>query len=319
MAVYTHIDEDQLDTLLAGFELGEVKALKGIAEGVENSNFFLLTESGRYILTIYEKRVDPADLPFFLSLMDHLSHKGVRCPVPIRDRNGEALQEIAGKPAAIITFLDGQSPRAMTPARCEALGRVLAELHAAGQDFAMRRVNVLSVDGWRTLFARSRESGKGVEKALAAEIDAELAFLEREWPRELPSGVIHADLFPDNVFFDRNRVSGLIDFYFACTDLFAYDVAICINAWCFEISGEFNITKSRALLRGYRERREMTEDEIGALPVLLRGAAMRFLLTRLHDWLNQVDGALVKPKNPDEYLRKLRFHQRLDGPQAYGV
>ena len=319
MAVYTTIDEDQLDTLLAGFDIGRIIALKGIAEGVENSNYFLLTDRGRYILTIYERRVDPDDLPFFLQLMDHLAGNGVCCPVPVKDRDGNALQSIAGKPAAIISFLDGRSPRALTPARCRALGMALADFHASGRGFGLERRNALSVDSWRGLFSQSQASPKGVEPGLADEIAAELDHLERAWPRHLESGVIHADLFPDNVFFDRDRVTGIIDFYFACNDLLAYDVAICINAWCFEASGEFNITKSRALLDGYRSLRPMPPEEIEAIPVLARGGALRFALTRLYDWLNQVEGALVRPKDPNEYLRRLRFHRMHDSAGSYGV
>ena len=319
MAVYTSIDEDQLEELLAGFALGDVKALKGIAEGVENSNYFLITETGRYILTIYEKRVDPADLPFCLALMDHLAARGVACPVPIQDKRGQALQTVAGKPAAIIEFLDGQSPRAISAERCRALGAALAELHAAGKDFAMQRKNALSVDAWRDLFDQSRNSPSGIEPSLEAEIASELDMLERSWPHHLEHGVIHADLFPDNVFFDRHQVTGIIDFYFACVDILAYDIAICLNAWCFEHSGELNITKSRALLDGYRSVRPVSDDELRALPVLARGAALRFLLTRLYDWLNQIEGALVRPKDPSEYLKKLRFHRSIDNVSAYGI
>ncbi|MCB2052710.1 MAG: homoserine kinase [Geminicoccaceae bacterium] len=317
MAVYTAIDEDQLGALLATFDLGEVLALKGIAEGVENSNYFLLTERGRYILTIYEKRVDAADLPFFLGLMDHLSGRGFVCPVPVKDRLGRTLHRLAGKPAAIVSFLDGQSPRALTPQRCRALGRALAALHGAGAGFVPVRPNALSVAAWRPLFEQARRSG--MEDGLEEEISADLDHVERAWPEGLPAGVIHADLFPDNAFFDHDEVSGVIDFYFACNDLLAYDLAICLNAWCFEASGEFNVTKSRALIEGYAAERRLEPAEVAALPVLARGAALRFLLTRLYDWLNRVEGALVSPKDPNEYLRKLRFHRAAGGPQAYGI
>ena len=319
MAVYTSVSGPALDALLAQYDIGEARALEPIAEGVENSNFRLETTLGRFILTIYEKRVHPADLPFFLMLMDHLAERGIACPVPIHDRHGRSLQQLCGKPAAIVSFLDGRSPRRIDAARCAALGGTLAGLHQAVGDFSGYRANALSVASWRPLFEACRRSPVPPAADLAEVIAKELDRLERDWPKELPSGVIHADLFPDNVFFEGDRVTGVIDFYFACSDRFAYDIAICLNAWCFEPRAEFNLTKSRALLAGYQAVRPLESAEIAALPVLCRGAAMRFLLTRLFDWLNQVDGALVKPKDPMEYAQKLAFHRRVEEARAYGL
>ncbi len=319
MAVYTPIDEDSLAAFLAGYDIGEPVALCGIQEGVENSNFRLETTRGRFILTVYEKRVDPADLPFFLGLMEHLARAGVPCPRPVRDREGRALRALKGKPAAIATFLEGRWPRRVTVPRCAALGGALAELHLAGQGFGLTRANALSFEGWRQLFAGCRGKAQSVAPDLEAEIAAELDHLAAAWPTGLPCGVIHADLFPDNVFFEGDEVTGVIDFYFACDDLLAYDLAICLNAWCFESDLSFNITKAKALLEGYRARRPLSEAEMDALPVLARGAALRFLMTRLYDWLHQVEGALVKPKDPREYLRKLRFHRGIEGISAYGL
>ena len=319
MAVYTHVGADQLRAFLADYELGAPVACEGISEGVENSNFRLATERGRYILTIYEKRVDVADLPFFLGLMEHLARHGLPCPLPVHGRDGQALRRLQGKPAAIVSLLEGRWPRRITVERCGALGEALATLHAATADFGMTRVNALSFDGWRSLFAGCGDRADSVEPGLAAEIAADLADLARLWPKDLPQGVIHADLFPDNVFFDGDRITGIIDFYFACNDLLAYDVAICINAWCFELDGSFNLTKARALLHGYRRRRSLSPAEVAALPVLARGAALRFLMTRLYDWLHQIEGAMVKPKDPREYLRKLRFHRAVADPAAYGL
>lgn len=319
MAVYTSVPGPALEALLARYDIGEATALAPIAEGVENSNFRLETTIGRYILTIYEKRVDPADLPFFLSLMDHLAKRGIACPVPIHDRHGRSLQRLCGKPAAIVSFLDGRSPRRIDAARCAALGATLAGLHQAVGDFSGCRPNALSVASWRPLFEACRQSPTPPPAELARTISRALDALERDWPQALPSGVIHADLFPDNVFFAGERVTGVIDFYFACGDRFAYDIAICLNAWCFEARAEFNLTKSRALLAGYQAVRPLEPAEIEALPVLCRGAAMRFLLTRLFDWLNQVDGALVKPKDPMEYAQKLAFHRRVEEARAYGL
>jgi homoserine kinase type II len=319
MAVYTAIDDDQLDAFLRAYDVGEVLSVKGIAEGVENSNYLLMTEQGRYILTLYEKRVDPDDLPFFLGLMEHLAGKNVRCPTPIQGLDGKALRSLCGRPAALISFLDGVWPKRIQPFHCAGLGRALAELHLAGADFAMARRNALSVDGWRVLFDRCAPDANKVSSGLAAALQDELEAIEQAWPRDLPRGVIHADLFPDNVFFQRETLSGLIDFYFACNDLLAYDIAICLNAWCFEVDGAFNITKARHLLASYRSVRPLGAGELDALPLLARGAALRFLLTRLYDWQNQVDGALVRPKDPLEYLEKLRFHQDVRGPGAYGL
>src|SRR5256885_954132 len=247
MAVYTDVADDELRAFTALYDIGEVLSCKGIAEGVENSNFLLTTERANFILTLYEKRVAPADLPFFIALMDHLAHHGVACPTPVRARAGEALP------------------------------------------------------------------------GLAAELGEELAFLEANWPRNLPSGNIHADLFPDNVFFRDRALSGLIDFYFACTDFLAYDIAICLNAWCFEPDLSFNVTKARLLVGQYQKLRPLDAAELAALPLLARGSALRFLLTRLYDWLNQTAGALVKPKDPIEFLKKLRFHRDVTGPAAYGI
>ena len=319
MAVYTEIGDDELRAFTALYELGEVLSCKGIAEGVENSNFLLTTERGNFILTLYEKRVAPQDLPFFIALMDHLAHQGVACPTPVRARDGEALRELCGRPAAIVTFLNGMWPRRVDSAHCAGLGGALARLHLAGASFPMVRPNDLSVAGWHRLFHSSAERAGELQPGLAAELADELAFLAAAWPRELPTGVIHADLFPDNVFFRDHELSGLIDFYFACTDFLAYDIAICLNAWCFEPDLSFNVTKARLLVREYRAVRPLAASELAALPLLARGSALRFLLTRLYDWLNQTAGALVRPKDPTEYLKKLRFHRGITGPAAYGI
>jgi homoserine kinase type II len=304
---------------MAGYDLGDVQALKGIAEGVENSNFLLATTQGQFILTLYEKRVDPADLPFFLALMEHLAGRGIRCPLPVHDRQGRALGTLAGRPAAIVTFLSGMSVRRPRTEHCHAVGAAMARMHLAAADFTMRRANALSVKGWRPLFEACEGRTDSVIAGLGAEIGSELATLEARWPAALPQGVIHADLFPDNVFFLGEALSGLIDFYFACTDMLAYDVAVALNAWCFETDGSLNITKARALLSGYRGVRALSADEIAALPLLARGAALRFLLTRLYDWLTVPKGALVVPKDPLEYYRKLRFHRGVSDVSAYGI
>ncbi len=319
MAVYTEIGDEELRAFTALYDIGEVLSCKGIAEGVENSNFLLTTEHGNFILTLYEKRVARGDLPFFIALMDHLAHQGVPSPTPVRARDAEALRELCGRPAAIVTFLNGMWPRRIEPFHCAAVGAALARLHLAGGSFAMVRPNNLSVAGWRRLYEACHEHTGELQPGLAAELEEELGFLEAAWPRELPTGIIHADLFPDNVFFRDRELSGLIDFYFACTDFLAYDIAICLNAWCFEPDLSFNVTKARLLVGHYRAARPLGDAELAALPLLARGSALRFLLTRLYDWLNQTEGALVRPKDPIEYLKKLRFHRGIAGPAAYGI
>ncbi|MBF0391102.1 MAG: homoserine kinase [Alphaproteobacteria bacterium] len=319
MAVYTEVGDEELEAFIAEYDLGEVVSCKGIAEGVENSNYLMQTTRGTFILTLYEKRVNPEELPFFLGLMEHLAERGLACPTPIHGRDGRALRELCGRPAAIVTFLQGMWPRRIQPMHCALLGEAMARLHVAGADYPGRRSNDLSVAGWRPLFDACKDHADDVKPGLADELDSELATLERDWPSGLPHGVIHADLFPDNVFFLGERVSGIIDFYFACTDSLVYDVAICLNAWCFESDGSFNATKARLMLSSYRKVRPLGADEMRALPLLARGSAMRFLLTRLYDWLNTPAGALVKRKDPLEYLAKLRFHSGISGPGAYGL
>jgi homoserine kinase type II len=319
MAVYTEVSDDELQAFVAEYDIGSVTSCKGIAEGVENSNFLLLTTQGSFILTLYEKRVDPDDLPFFIDLMEHLGAGGLRCPTPLHGRDGQTLRRLCGRPAAIVTFLNGLWPRQIAVVHCAGVGGAMAELHQVGQSFPRRRPNGLGLAAWRPLFELEAARADGVKPGLAAALRQELDFLEAHWPRDLPVGVIHADLFPDNVFFTGDQCSGLIDFYFACTDFLAYDLAICLNAWCFEANAEFNVTKARAMLAAYRHRRPLTEAEYAALPVLARGAAMRFLLTRLYDWLNTPAGAMVKRKDPLEYERKLRFHQQITGTAQYGL
>jgi homoserine kinase type II len=319
MAVYTDVTAEELDTLLHRYEVGDLTACKGIAEGVENSNFYIGTDRGQFILTLYEKRVSQDDLPFFLGLMDHLARHGFSCPTPVHDREGQILQTVSGRPAAIVTFLPGYSLRKPQPSHCQALGEVLAQLHLGGLDFPLQRSNALSMAGWAKLFSTLDGAAEKLMPGMTSELSALLQDLKSEWPGGLPRGVIHADLFPDNVFFLNDAVSGVIDFYFACNDLLAYDIAICLNAWCFELDHAFNVTKARALLKGYNSVRALSGEEVQALPLLARGAALRFLLTRLYDWFNTPDTAFVKRKDPMEYWRKLVFHLDVKTPGAYGL
>ncbi|WP_017963119.1 homoserine kinase [Rhizobium leguminosarum] len=319
MAVYTDIAEDDLKWFLTEYDAGTLLSYKGIAEGVENSNFLLHTSKVPLILTLYEKRVEKSDLPFFLGLMQHLAARGLSCPLPLPRRDGALLGSLSGRPAALISFLEGMWLRKPEAKHCREVGRALAEMHVAGDDFQLKRANALSIDGWRRLWEKSEARAGEVEPGLQAEIRSELDFLSAAWPSGLPAGVIHADLFPDNVFFLGDQLSGLIDFYFACNDLLAYDVSICLNAWCFEKDGAYNLTKGTAMLAGYQSVRPLSDAEISALPVLSRGSALRFLLTRLYDWLTTPEGAMVTKKDPLEYLRKLRFHRQIKSPAEYGL
>ena len=326
MAVYTEVTDEALRAFLSDYAIGELIAFRGIAEGVENSNYALKTESGDFILTLYEKRVDPEELPYFLGLMDHMARHGLACPTPVRAQDGEALRNLCGRPAAIVTFLPGVWPRKVRPEHCAPLGEALARMHRAGEGFGVQRPNALGPAGWAPLLEGCRARGDEVQPGLIAELDAALAGIVGAWPAldALPRGHIHADLFPDNVFFlpgedGKPRVSGLIDFYFACTDFYAYDIAICLNAWCFEPDYSFNVTKARSLLMAYESVRPLSQAERAILPVLCRGAALRFLLTRLYDWTHTPEGALVTRKDPVEYLRKLRFFAQAGSAGALGL
>ncbi|WP_336057746.1 homoserine kinase [Nitratireductor sp. CH_MIT9313-5] len=319
MAVYTDIAEEELAEFIAGYDVGELLSYKGIAEGTENTNYLLHTSKASFILTLYERRVEESDLPFFLGLMQHLAEKGVTCPLPVQRRDGSMIGRVAGRPAALITFLEGMWLRRPSPRHCRAVGEALARLHLAALDFPQSRANALAPADWRPLWEKAKPQADTVEPGLAAEVEQDLQELLENWPRDLPEGIVHADLFPDNVFFLGDEVSGLIDFYFACHDQLAYDIATCLNAWCFEKDLSYNLTKGTAFLAGYQSVRPLERAEIEALPVLARGSAMRFMLTRLHDWLVLPDGPLIKKRDPMEYIRRLRFHRQIASPSEYGL
>jgi len=319
MAVYTKVSETEVADFLKSYPLGTLSELTGIRQGVENSNYRLKTSEGRYILTLYEKRVKEEDLPFFLNLMEHLAARAIPCPVPMKAKDGKALKQLHDHPTAIVSFLEGEATPRITRDECIELGRALASMHKAVQDFDGYRVNALSLDGWVELVKKTSARADEVFAGLRAVLEQEIKSLKASWPSDLPQGVIHADLFPDNVFFKGSSLCGIIDFYFACNDFLSYDLAICLNAWCFEHNAAFNITKAQAMTAGYQEVRPLSQKEKSALPLLARGSALRFLLTRLHDWLYPVPGALVKPKDPLDYLTRLQFHQRVKDVSAYGI
>jgi homoserine kinase type II len=309
VAVYTDITDAELEAFLAEFDLGAPLSCKGIAEGVENSNFLVETTAGRFILTIYERRVREEDLPFFLGLMQWLAQHGFPCAEPMAGRDGRLSRPVRGKPAALVQFLNGLSVRRPTAEHCREAGEGMAWLHLAAQGFSVRRPNDLGQPFWAPMFERLGPAADDLKPGLAAVIGQDLEEIAAAWPKALPAGVIHADLFPDNVFFQAGRFAAAIDFYFACDDFLAYDLAVALNAWCFEPDGSFNITLARAFVSGYERRRRLEPAERAALPILARGAALRFFLTRLNDWGSTPAGALVRPKDPLEYERKLAVHR----------
>jgi len=318
MAVYTEVSFEDLERLLEQYDIGEPLSFKGIAEGIENSNFYLQTDRGAFILTLYEKRVAADDLPFFLGLMEHLAERGFHCPLPVKTRDGRSLVTLNRRSAAIVTFLTGIALRRPDAAHCASAAAALAGLHKAGEGFALTRPNALGPKGWRPL-AESIHGADTIEDGLAALIGGSLEEITTAWPTDLPSGVIHADFFPDNILFVGNAVGGVIDFYFACNDFYVYDLATMLNSWCFELDGSYNITKGQSAINAYRQQRALSEAEIAALPMLMRGAALRFLLTRTYDWLNPDPNALVRPKDPREYAKKLRFHNKVKHAREYGL
>ncbi len=319
MAVYTHVDDEDLISFLNGYEIGDLLSFKGIAEGVENSNYLLHTSAGYFILTLYEKRVNANDLPFFIGLMEHLYKNGISCPEPVRNKSGEALGTLSGRPAAIVTFLDGLSISHSLPHHCKMLGEGVAKMHLAARGFGLSRKNSLTMKDWRPLYELSVGEVDTIEPGLGKLIEGELEFLENNWPTSLPTGIIHADLFPDNVFFLKGKLSGFIDFYFSCNDILAYDAAICINAWCFDDDGQYNQRKAENFLLGYQNIRKFSDEEKQAFPILLRGSAIRFLLTRVYDCLNVPKSAVVVPKDPIEYISRVKFHQTITNFHAYGA
>jgi homoserine kinase type II len=316
MAVFTKLSSAEVGAHLTEYDIGALVECDGITAGSENSNYRLRTTTGLYILTLYEKRVRAEDLPFFLGVMRHLDAAGIRCPKPIVGKDGQALRTLAKKRAAIFSFLDGHSVAVPEAWHCKALGATLAEMHVACASFHGSRPNDLSLAGWRRDFAKCRDGADSVQAGLRKTIERELEYLAAHWPQGLPAGVIHADLFPDNVFFVGDRVSGVIDFYFACNDFLAYDVAVCLNAWCFDDDRTFNFTKGERLLSAYGQVRALGPKEKRMLPLLLRGAAMRFLITRLYDKLHPKG---TTPKDPLAYLRRLAFHQGVKSPKLYGL
>ena len=319
MAVYTQVSEDDLSAFLSEYDIGDALSFSGITEGVENSNYRLKTTTGDFILTLYEKRVKREDLPFFMNLMAHMASHGITCPQPVADQSGVVLKTLNDRAAAIVTFLDGTSNNTPSAQRCRSAGHALASMHQAGSNFDGTRANALDHSAWAPLLDACGDAGDQLKTGITELARSRLEGLLAAWPKDLPRGVCHADLFPDNVLFTGDDVTGIIDFYFACIDTHAYDLSIMLNAWCFESDGSFNITKSRQLLAGYQSVRPLSDAEINAIPILCRGSAMRFFLTRLYDWINTPKDAQVRPHNPMDYWTRLNFHHQVSTPEAYGI
>ncbi len=320
MAVYTKLSKIQLENFFSKYDLGKIINHKEIKEGIENTNYFIKTEKGSFILTLYEKRVEEKDLPFFIGLMKNLFDKRFPSPEPIINRNGSYISEILNKKAAVVSFLNGYSKKILNPNECYQVGLYSAKLHSITKDLSGKRENKLSVSSWRGIYNKVKRDCSTINKNLPKIIEKNLDEIEKEWPKNIPSGIIHADLFPDNIFFKDAKLSGIIDYYFSCYDFYAFEIAICLNALCFEGKNEnlsFNVTKAKKFINGYSSIRALTEEEKQSLKVLCKGAAIRFLLTRVFDYLNLTEGAVVKIKDPIEYLKRLEFHDSVKNYQDY--
>ena len=317
MAVYTHVSSEDLSLFLKDYEIGELKEFEGISEGVENTNYKLKTEKNSFILTIYEDRVEKKDIPFFLEYMFYLSSNGIKCPLPLRNNNN-LFAEILGKPASVLTFLDGKSTISVTKEQTYQLGLILGKIHNISINLEIKRENPLGLDSFPNLIKNSKSTAETFSKDLSINMLEEYNRIKSNWPEGLPKGIIHADLFPDNILFHEGQISGVIDFSFSCNDFLSYDLSICINAWCFK-DGEFDISLSRNLLKGYQKERKLSNAEIEKLPILCSGSALRFLLTRLVDWRVNDENAMVTPKNPNEFIKILDFHKDINNPEEYGI
>jgi homoserine kinase type II len=319
MAVYTKLEHQEVRQFLEQYNINNLKDYKGITEGVENTNYLIKTSEQDYILTIYEKRVDENDLPFFINLLSNLSENKFPCPKPIANKNNEKINKIKNKNAALVTFLSGQSKNKITSEECFEIGKITAQLHEITKKFNVSRKNNLSIESWQNIFEKTIKQKIDLDETIIKKTNNYLNFLKDNWPKNLPQGIIHADLFPDNIFFTNNKVSGIIDFYFACNDFFAYEIAICINSICFDNNSTFNMTKAKNLIDGYSSVRTLSEDEKKYLPILSMGAAMRFFLTRLYDFYHTDNKADVKIKDPFEYLKKIEFHSTIKNFNEYFI
>jgi len=320
MAVYTRLNKNKIEEILSNYNLGKLDSFKGIEEGIENTNYFLLVNKKKFILTIYEKRVKSEDLPFFSNLMSSLNKANFKCPSPISNTNNSTITNFDGKKLMIVSFLEGKAKSNLSPENCRAIGIEIAKMHELTKNFKNKRQNSLSINSWRGLFDSVKDQCSKLHKDLPKLIAENLISVEKNWPKDLPKGIIHADLFHDNIFFNNDKFSGIIDFYFSCEDFFAFEIAICFNALCFDGVKEnlsFNVTKAKNFIDGYSAIRKLSDFEKQSIKVLSQGAALRFLLTRVFDALNTVEGAIVKVKDPIEYLKRLEFHKNAKNHEDY--
>ena len=312
MAVYTKLNKENIEEILSNYSIGSLKEFRGIEEGIENTNYFLIVGDKKYILTIYEKRVKEKDLPFFSQIMSSLNKAGFKCPVPIENSNKKTIVNYKNKNLMIVSFLEGKAKDVLTPDNCKSVGREVAKMHGITKNFKIQRENNLSINSWRKIFDQVKDKCVEIHKDLPLLIDSNLKDVEKNWPKNLPRGIIHADLFSDNIFFTDNNFSGIIDFYFSCNDFYALEIAICFNALCFDgpkNNLSFNVTKAINFMNGYNQLRKLNDNEKKNIKVLSQGSALRFLLTRVFDAINTVEGAIVKVKDPMEYLVRLEFHK----------
>jgi len=320
MAVYTKFNQNKIEKILTNYNLGKLNSFKGIEEGIENTNYFLSIDKKKFILTVYEKRVKSRDLPFFSNLMSSLNKANFKCPTPIINKQNKTITDFEGKKLMIVSFLEGKAKQNLSPQNCKSVGLEVAKMHEITKNFKLQRQNDLSVKSWRTLFDSVKDKCSNIHKDLPKLIEENLKDVENNWPENLPRGIIHADLFHDNIFFIQDKFSGIIDFYFSCEDFFAFEIAICFNALCFDGVKEnlsFNVTKAKNFIDGYTSIRKLTESEKNNIKVLSQGAALRFLLTRVFDAINTVEGAVVKIKDPMEYLKRLEFHKNSKNFEDY--
>jgi homoserine kinase type II len=320
MAVYTKLNQSKIEQILSNYNLGKLESFKGIEEGIENTNYFLSVNNKKFILTIYEKRVKSEDLPFFSNLMSSLNKSNFKCPDPVPNKNNSTITNFDGKKLMIVSFLEGKAKQNLSPANCKVIGVETAKMHELTKNLKFKRQNDLSVNSWRGLFNSVKDQCSKLHKDLPKLIGENLDSVEKNWPKDLPKGIIHADLFHDNVFFNKEKISGIIDFYFSCEDFFAFEIAICFNALCFDGVKEnlsFNVTKAKNFIEGYSSVRKLSDLEKQSMKTLSQGAALRFLLTRVFDALNTIDGAIVKVKDPIEYLKRLEFHKNAKNHEDY--
>ena len=320
MAIYTKISENDVVSIEKKFNLGKIISCKGIKKGIENTNYLVRTKNNKYILTIFEKRVKKRDVPFFMSLMDKLNNHNINCPKPQKSKAGNYSINIKNKPASIVSFVEGKDKNKLKIKDCYEIGKNVAKLHITSKKIKLHRKNSMSLKKWPKILNKIDNRSRIINSNLNYLMKEALLEVKNKWPKNLPSGIIHGDLFIDNIFFNKNKFHGYIDFYFACNDFLMYEIAICINALCFDKKNGkfiFNKKKSKNLIKGYSKIRKLSQREKKSLNILCKGAALRYLLTRTYDYLNTPKSAIIKIKDPKEYIQKLKVHNTLSNFKNY--